>query len=272
MKTNKMNLQLFNDSEFFKNAFDEVYNIEDNGNNIDIPENAPETPVSDNNEETIETSNEVEETVTEPSDEVKSDTLTREELLEALKSMNNPQEVEIDEETQQALELMNYLKANPNIIQAMSEVDPQAHQTLNSYVPNELSKKLEEIENFMVEQKYQSYVSEMKNKYEDYDADKVLEFAEKHDITNLEVAYKALKAESTPSFDEKAYRAKLEKEIREQIMKEQNQIANDTQTIIGTQGDVPQVKKEVSLTLAEKRVAQGLGMSFEEYASVRDNR
>lgn len=272
MKTNKMNLQLFNDSEFFKNAFDEVYNVEDNGNNIDVQENAPESPVSEINVEEVEILSDEIEPVIEPSNEPTNDSITREELLEALQNMNANQEVQLDAETQQAVELMNYLKSNPQIIEAMSQVDPNAHQTLNNYVPNELTKKIEEFENFMVEQRYQSYVSDMKKKYSDYDENKVLEFAEKHDIVDLEVAYKALKADNAPTIDETTLRAKLEKEIREQILKEQQETAINTQSIIGTQGDIPQAKEEATLSLEEKRVARGLGISYDDYAKIRDNR
>ena len=75
----------------------------------------------------------------------------------------------------------------------------EGYKNLNNFVPDELTKKVKEMEDFIEEQRYEKYVNGLKNKYSDFDEDKVLEYAEKHDVLNLEVAYKAMKAENVKS-------------------------------------------------------------------------
>lgn len=277
----KFDLQLFADSEFFKKAFDEMYTPDENDYNAehtDEDNNSDTTP--EDVEEPESASNEEPELIVEdkiPTVEngaSASDTsLTREEMLEAIKA--SQEKPKLDDETKQAVELMNFLKKNPHLIEAMQSVDPQGYQTLNNKIPDEMTKKMQEFEEFMVEQQYQTLVSTMKNKYSDYDADKVLNYADEKGITDLEVAYKALKADELtstkpPSVDE--IKAQLEKELREQIMAELKQDALNTQSIISQGDTVPPSQEEVALTQQENRVALALGIKPDEYAKWRDSK
>ena len=283
MKRNKMNLQLFaykdyGTSNFFEEAFASAYTSDDNddNSNTDVPSDTTEAPVSDDTDEVDEipdgddeTPEDVPQDVVEDVPNVSTPQLTKEELIEAMKASQTPV---YNEETQQAIELMNYLKENPHLVGALRDTDPTAYQEMNNFVPDEMTKKMQEFEEFMVEQQYQKVVSVMKSKYSDYDEDKVLEFAEEHDIADLEVAYKALSADSKPKFDVEAERTKLREQIKAELMKEMRENASSTSTIVGSGGDVPPVQDEVVITQQEKRVAQMLGMSVDEYTKYRDNR
>ena len=167
-----------------------------------------------------------------------------------------------DEETQSALELYKYLEQNPHLVQAMRDVDVEGYKNLNNFVPDELTKKVKEMEEFIEEQRYNSYVSGLKNKYSDFDEDKVLEYAEKHDVLNLEVAYKAMKADSIkePNIEE------LRKQIKEELLNELKQNSLETQSIVGGVSQKPINQDEsVRLSSREERIAKAMGMTPSEY-------
>ena len=122
------------------------------------------------------------------------------------------------------------------------------------------------MESYIEEQRYNEYVRGLKDKYTDFDEDKVLEYAEKHDVLDLEVAYKALKSETIkePNMDE------LRKQIREEILAELKQNSLSTQSIVGGINQKPiNSDDEVSLNAREQRIARAMGMSPTEYAKWR---
>lgn len=260
MKICKMNLQMFSmndDRDFFTSAFNEAYSITDN---TEAPSDAIEEPVSDSVEEVEET----------PVEDVKEPYNPNDEELRRLYEERFGKEEEIqeeaspvyDEETQSALELYKYLEQNPHLVQAMRDVDVEGYKNLNNFVPDELTKRVKEMEEFIEEQRYNSYVSELKNKYSDFDEDKVLEYAEKHDVLNLEVAYKAMKADSIkePNIEE------LRKQIKEELLNELKQNSLETQSIVGGVSQKPINQDEsVRLSSREERIARAMGMTPSEY-------
>ena len=260
MKICKMNLQMFSmndDRDFFTSAFNEAYSITDN---TEAPSDAVEEPVSDSNEEEVEI----------PVEDVKEPYNPNDEELRRLyeerfgKEEETQEEVSpvYDEETQSALELYKYLEQNPHLVQAMRDVDVEGYKNLNNFVPDELTKKVKEMEEFIEEQRYNSYVSGLKNKYSDFDEDKVLEYAEKHDVLNLEVAYKAMKADSIkePNIEE------LRKQIKEELLNELKQNSLETQSIVGGISQKPINQDEsVRLSSREERIAKAMGMTPSEY-------
>lgn len=265
MKICKMNLQMFSmndDRDFFTSAFNEAYSITDN---TETPSEPVEEPVSDSNEEVEET----------PVEDVKEPYNPNDEELRRLYEERFGKEEEetqeetspvYDEETQSALELYRYLEQNPHLVQAMRNVDVEGYKELNNFVPDELTKKVKEMEEFIEEQRYNQYVSGLKNKYSDFDEDKVLEYAEKHDVLNLEVAYKAMKADSIkePNVEE------LRKQIKEELLNELKQNSLETQSIVGGVSQKP-IKQDdtVNLSNRELRIAKAMGLSPSEYAKWR---
>lgn len=265
MKICKMNLQMFSmndDRDFFTSAFNEAYSITEN---TEAPSDAIEEPVSDSVEEVEET----------PVEDVKEPYNPNDEELRRLYEERFGKEEEetqeeaspvYDEETQSALELYKYLEQNPHLVQAMRDVDVEGYKNLNNFVPDELTKRVKEMEEFIEEQRYNSYVSGLKNKYSDFDEDKVLEYAEKHDVLNLEVAYKAMKADNVkePNIEE------LRKQIKEELLNELKQNSLETQSIVGGMSQKP-IKQDdtVNLSSRESRIAKAMGMTPSEYAKWR---
>lgn len=264
MKVCKMNLCMFgmeDDRDFFTSAFNEAYSITDN---TEAPSEPVEEPVSDSNEEVEETPVKEEETPYNPNDEE----LRRlyEERFGVQEEDEEDDTLVYDEKTQSALELYKYLEQNPHLVQAMRNVDMEGYKNLNNFVPDELTKKVKEIEDFMEEQRYEKYVNGLKNKYSDFDEDKVLEYAEKHDVLNLEVAYKAMKAENVkePDIEE------LRKQIKEELLNELKQNSLETQSIVGGISQKP-IKQDdtVNLSSRELRIAKAMGITPSEQAKWR---
>ena len=264
MKVCKMNLCMFgmeDDRDFFTSAFNEAYSITDN---TEAPSEPVEEPVSDSNEEVEETPVKEEETPYNPNDEE----LKRlyEERFGVQEEDEEDDTLVYDEKTQSALELYKYLEQNPHLVQAMRNVDMEGYKNLNNFVPDELTKKVKEIEDFMEEQRYEKYVNGLKNKYSDFDEDKVLEYAEKHDVLNLEVAYKAMKAENVkePDIEE------LRKQIKEELLNELKQNSLETQSIVGGISQKP-IKQDdtVNLSSRELRIAKAMGITPSEQAKWR---
>lgn len=261
MKIPTMNLRMFGtDKDFFMSAFDEAYPITQEEEVTEVPSDAPEEPVSVPNEVNEELPKEDDKTPVElTDDEIKA--LYEEKFGKKEEITNNA----IDETTQSALELYQYLEKNPHLVKAMRDVDEQGYQQLNNFVPDELTKRIQEMESFIEEQRYNEYVNGLKNKYSDFDEDKVLEYAEKHDVLDLEVAYKALKSESIKEPDVES----LRKQIREEILAELKQNSLNTQTIVGTNSQKPIVEEKISLSAREQRIAKAMGMTASEYAKWR---
>lgn len=265
MKVCKMNLCMFgmeDDRDFFTSAFNEAYSITDD---TEAPSEPVEEPVSDSNEEVEETPVKEEETPYNPNDEE----LKRlyEERFGVQEEEDDEEETPVyDEKTQSALELYKYLEQNPHLVQAMRNVDMEGYKNLNNFVPDELTKKVKEMEDFIEEQRYEKYVNGLKNKYSDFDEDKVLEYAEKHDVLNLEVAYKAMKADSIkePNMDE------LRQQIKEELLNELKQNSLETQSIVGGISQKP-IKQDdtVNLSSRELRIAKAMGITPSEQAKWR---
>lgn len=262
-----MDLTFFGNSEkdFFTNAFEEAYNIGEVESEVtDTPSDAPEATESVSNEQVEEIPIEKEEAPQSLSkEEIKA--LYEQHYGKSEKQEIKKEEPVLDEQAQSALELYKYLEENPHLVQAMREVDVEGYQQLNSFVPDEVTRKVQELEEYIQEQKYNAYVNDLKTKYNDFDEDKVLEYAEQHEVYDLEIAYKALKAETIKEPDIDTLKA----QIREELLAELKQNSLSTQTIVGSVNQKPINQTEVSLSSREQRIARAMGMSNEEYAKWR---
>ena len=252
----KMNLKMFgNEKDFFTNAFNEAYNITEGTSD------AIEEPESDSTPEVEQIPNEVTQKPEEAPQEVKE--LSDEELANLYKErFGEPETPELDEETQSALELYKYLEQNAHLVQAMREIDAQGYQQLNQYIPDEITKQLNELKDFKAEIEYREYIKDLKSKYSDFDEDKVLEYAEQVDITDLEVAYKAMNADSVKEPDIEALREQIKQELLEEL--KNNSI--NTQSLVGGVNQKPiNANENIKLSSKEQRIAKAMGLTPSEY-------
>lgn len=264
MKYRKMKLNRFFDKNFFDNAFDDAYTItEDTSEVVESSESTSTDTVGESIEETPQD-------VTEPSnysiDGIGD--VTPEQIKEWYEKANQEEEVIEDEEpqysqeVQDALELYKYLETNPHLIQALQNGNSQEYQQMRNLVPDETMKKMQEMEDYISEMKYNDYVKGLKDKYNDFDEDSVLKYAEEHEVLDLEIAYKAMKSDKAkePNIDE------LRAQIRKELMDELKNNSLQTQSIISSSDQANTASEEVQLSAQEMRVAKGLGMTPSEYA------
>ena len=258
----KINLKMFgNEKDFFTNAFNEAYNISEG---VSEPPEASESVQSEVNDQIPnETIQNAQEPITEPIKE-----LSKEEIKELYTKHfgNEKQEPEYDEETKSAIELYKYLEQNSHLVQAMRDLDAKGYQELNKYIPDEITKELNELKDFKAELEYREYIKGLKDKYSDFDESEVLEYAEKVDVLNLEVAYKAMKSEKAkePNYDE------IRAQIKAELLDELKQNSINTQTLVGGISQKPiNNDNGTRLTGREERIARAMGMSPSEYAKWR---
>ena len=269
MNNNIMDLKFFFESEkdFFTNAFNEAYNIGGEEDNSNAPSEPVEPP------ENVSEGKQVEEPATEvetPPEPYKEQIKEMYEKYygkpeETPQKEEEPQEPQYDEETQNAIELYQYLMNNPELVEAMRGVDVTKHEELQQYVPDEIHQKLNALEDYVQEQKYQQYISDLKNKFDDFDEDKVLEYAEKHEVYDLEVAYKALKSEENKAPDLEELKKQIREEMKKELLEELKQNNEGTNSIIGGGSVAPDSSDEVKLTAKEERIAKAMGMTPAEY-------
>ena len=158
-----MNLRIFSDADkdFFTSAFESAYNIGEEDNNTTSEDVGDTQNVSNS-----EPDQKVDE-VKEPS-QIEDKELSPEQIKELYEKHFGKQEEkepELDEQTKSAIELFKYLEQNPHLVQAMRDVDVEGYNQLNNYVPDELTKKVQEMEEYIQEQRYNAYISELKDKF-----------------------------------------------------------------------------------------------------------
>ncbi len=262
----RIDLQIFTESEkdFFTNAFNEAYNIGEEESASEGTPEPPQEPESVPDEPSVEEPAKTEEPPKEPSkDEIKE---MYEKYFGKPEPTHQEKEPEYPEEVQTALELYKYLESNPHLVEAMRGVDQEGYEKLQESVPDDVHRKLSELEDYVQEQKYNQYISELKSKFDDFDEDKVLEYAEEHEVYDLEVAYKAMKSEEKPETNLDELREQIRKEIKEELLKELKENSQSTNSIIGGSAPAPATDNEVKLTAKEARVARGMGLTPTEYA------
>jgi len=184
----------------------------------------------------------------------------------------------IRRESQEAIELYEYLQKNPVIAETLlqaEQLSPDDKQRLARLDPR--TAHTSKVERELNDLRLQREIDTLSSKYSDFDVVKVLQTAYEKQLPNLEDAYKLVRGErdltapvveSTPvtpvatPVDLEAERAKIRAELLAEMQAEQNA----TKTIISaSSGTAPTPQKEVTLTPEQDRVRKLQGMSVDEY-------
>lgn len=171
-------------------------------------------------------------------------------------------------ENEKAVQLYNYLQANPKVAQSMLQTEGANKDELNVVDPNDA--KYTKLEQKVYDLMLQLEVKELSSKYDDFDAKEVLDVAYSKNINNLEDAYLLVKSQKPAPKQESVDVEKLKKELREE-MKKELEANQDTSTIISSNdGKPPSQDDEPKLSDAEKKVARMQGLSEKDYVKWRD--
>lgn len=175
------------------------------------------------------------------------------------------------EDAKDALELYEYLKANPEIAKRLKQGDEDDDEILDKEIEGKVSRlspemqRLEQLERKIAQDELTKELNELKAKYPDFDDIKVLTEAQKRGIDDLEFIYNATRGEKkTMDIDVEKIKADAVAEAKKQIMEELKNNSSATETIIDN-GKVQVTQTPKTLTPAQKRVAEGMGVSEEDY-------
>lgn len=164
-------------------------------------------------------------------------------------------------EAEEALNFYESLKTNP---QKLDEIR-STHGVPEGLDP--ASVRVRELENKVYDMMLEKEIDTLTAKYSDFDIRVVLETAQEKGIVDLEDAYLLSKAHVSQSADFDEMKESIRKEVLAEIEKERK----DTSTIISSQADTkPVIPDEVKISSGELKVAQGMGLTKEEYVKWRD--
>lgn len=165
------------------------------------------------------------------------------------------------EEANDAIEVFNYLKQNPHLVEQLKSMD--TGQVVNQNVINKTSPDNEMLRQLWYNQKAMELdkkVADLKIKYGDVDEVELYNSATKMHTDDLEFVYKAI------AFDKgKSNETQIKERAKEELKAELQKTKSATSTVASTNASSTPMKSN-DLTMEEKRVAEHMGLTIDEYA------
>ena len=164
------------------------------------------------------------------------------------------------EENKQALELVDYLKKNPALAQKIMD-EPEAENVSN--IVNPAMDRIQALERQIFVQSLDNQISQLKSKYKDFNEVEVLNKAVQMGVKDLEFVYNGMRGANIETL--------IAQQVKEQLAQATENMkknAQATRTVVGTTKETP-VTVSHNLTQQEMRVADLMGMSYEDYAKYK---
>lgn len=163
-------------------------------------------------------------------------------------------------EAEQSLQLVDYLRKNPQIAQRLYEDEkaPSVVQTVNPAM-----QEIENLKRELFQDKLNNTITNLKGKYSDFNEVEVMNKAVSMGVTDLEFVYNAMRGQNLDNI--------IAQRVKEELAKATEQInknASATRTLVGN-GQEPQATTTHNLLPQEMRVADMMGISYEEYAKYK---
>ena len=165
------------------------------------------------------------------------------------------------EQNKQALELVEYLRKNPNLANKLLEEDNVDNNAVN--VVNPLTERIEKLERERYVERMNNQIEMLKMKYKDFNEVDVLNKAVQMNTPDLEFVYHGMRGAKIDDI--------IAQQVKEQLAKAQEDMVKNTQatrTVVGKASDVEPTTTH-NLTQQEMRVADLMGISYEEYAKYK---
>ena len=165
------------------------------------------------------------------------------------------------EQNKQALELVEYLRKNPNLANKLLEEDNVDNNAVN--VVNPLTERIEKLERERYVERMNNQIEMLKMKYKDFNEVDVLNKAVQMNTPDLEFVYHGMRGAKIDDI--------IAQQVKEQLAKAQEDMVKNTQatrTVVGKTSDV-EPTTTYNLTQQEMRVADLMGISYEEYAKYK---
>ena len=236
-------------------------NVEETVEEVVEEQEATEEIETQHNEETTET-----EQPSEPQkfningqeltlEEIKTGYMRQQDYITQREELNK-----LREESKQALDLVDYLKKNPNLAQKLME-EPEAKEVSN--VVNPAMERIQALEKQLFVQNLDNQISQLKSKYKDFNEVEVLNKAVQMGVKDLEFVYNGMRGANIEQL--------IAQQVKEQLAQATQKMqknAQTTRTVVGTTTQ-KQVTTTHNLTQQEMRVADLMGMSYEDYAKYK---
>lgn len=163
-------------------------------------------------------------------------------------------------EAEQAIELYNFLKANPVIAQQIADGKPVNVANTPLDRVNPAYREVDDVKQELSNMKLDMELARLKSIYPDFDEVAVLNKADELGVSDLEFVYNGIKAKDTADM-----RETLKKQIEAELLQKIQNNNTLTQTIISPT-NVPAVGNNFGLSEAEIALCEKAGWSKEAYA------
>lgn len=164
------------------------------------------------------------------------------------------------EELHNAEELINYLNANPHIVEAMKQAEANPNGFATQHAPSYESDMINQIAYKQKAMETDMKLNELKQKYGNVDEIAVLEKATELGTEDLEFVYKSLAFDGNQA-DTRKYIEQAKAELRAEMIQNKDAVS----TTIKNKNSGGATTKKVELTPEEKRVADAMGLTEKEY-------
>lgn len=166
------------------------------------------------------------------------------------------------EEAKDALELFNYLRNNPHLLEAMKQAERNPQNT-PAFVPTQENEMLKQVLFNQKALETDMKMNALKAKYADVDEIAIYNKAAELKTDDFEFVYKALNYDNN-KIDQQA----IIDAAKAQLLAELEANKNTVTTIVDTKQSAS-IQKPTTLSAAEKRVAAAMGISEADYAKWR---
>ena len=164
------------------------------------------------------------------------------------------------DETKDALEVYNYLKANPGISQALASGD--ANALVNTPIANKLNpvnSQFNDVNYRLARMELDTNLNQLKSKYSDFNEVEVLTEADRLGVGDLEFVYNALRGKNMDSM-----KATMTKQIENELTEKIRRNGLETQTIISPTDT--KAATNHGLTPEQLAIAVKMKLTPEQYA------
>ena len=177
------------------------------------------------------------------------------------------------EENKQAIELFNFVKANPAVAEVLLASNPTSQGATQALVnANPIVARQNQLEQQVYDLMLEKEIATLQGKYADFDVLSVLNTAQEKGLTNLEDAYKLSIADkprdtvvTEPTKSEAIDIEKLKADMKKELLKELESERNTSSIISSNSSQVPTKTDEPQLTAQQLEVAMKQGLTPEEY-------
>ena len=163
------------------------------------------------------------------------------------------------EENKQALELVDYIKKNPEVAQRLMSEENVPSNISNSINP--AMERIEKLEKQLYMKEMDATLNGLKMKYPDFNEIEVLNKAVQLNTRDLEFVYHGMRGANMDNI--------IAQKVKEQLAQATQEMAKNSQstrTVVGNAKHSEVATTTHNLTKQQMRVADMMGISYEDYA------